>query len=110
MTSVNFVLKLAETVSSRVTVAGGASFIKVNGKDWEVGQSIRARCTHVSKKKELMKIFGPLWSEGAVEGKFLGLGSKRKFQVEWASFHPHVIREYGAQHSRRSRHARAKTR
>ena len=56
VTSVNFVLKMAETGSSWVTVAGGASFIKVNGKDWEVGQSIRAKRTHVSKKKELMKI------------------------------------------------------
>ena len=45
-----------------------------------------------------MKIFGPLWSEG-VEGKFLGLGRKRKFRVEWTSFHPHVIGEYGAQNS-----------
>ena len=36
---------------------------------------------------------------GVVEGKFLGLGKKRKFRVEWTSFHPHVIGEYGAQHS-----------
>ena len=49
--------------------------------------------------RELMKIFGPLWSEGVVEGKFLGLGRKRKFRVEWTSFHPHVIGEYEAQHS-----------
>lgn len=48
------------------------------------------------KRRNLMKIFGPLWSE--VEGKFLGLGRKRKFRVEWTSFHPHVIGEYGAQY------------
>ena len=33
-------------------IAGGVSFIKVNGKDWEIGQSIHARGMHVSKKKE----------------------------------------------------------
>ena len=54
MTSTNFELKIVETGSSRVTLAGGASFIKVNGKDWEVGQSMRARGVHVSKIKELM--------------------------------------------------------
>ena len=55
---------MAENCSSGVTLAGGRSLIKVNGKDFEVGQSIRARGTNVAKKKELMKIFGPLWSDG----------------------------------------------
>ena len=55
VTSINFVLKIVETCSSRVTctLAGCASFIKVNGKDWEVGQSICARGMHVSNKKKL---------------------------------------------------------
>ena len=48
MTSVNVVLKMVE----QVTLAGGESFIKVNEKDWEVGQYTCARGTHVSKKKE----------------------------------------------------------
>ena len=77
VTSVNFVLKMAEAGSSQVTLAVGASFVNVNGKDWEVGQSIRARGTNVTKKKELMKIFGPLWSEGVVEEKFVSIGRKR---------------------------------
>ena len=47
VTSVNFVLKIAEAGSSRVVLAGGASFVKVSGKDWEVGQSICARGTNV---------------------------------------------------------------
>ena len=50
VSSINFVLK---TGSSRVTLSGCASFIKVNGKDWVVGQSICARGMHVSNKKEL---------------------------------------------------------
>ena len=51
VTSVNFVLKIAEA-GSRVALAGGASFVKINGKDcqWEVGQSIRARSTNVKSR------------------------------------------------------------
>ena len=47
VTSVNFVLKIAEVGSSRVALAGGASFLMVNGKDWEVRQSIRELSTNV---------------------------------------------------------------
>ena len=48
VTTVKFVLKMAEAGSSRVTLAGGASFVKVNGKDWEKEQSIRALGTNVA--------------------------------------------------------------
>ena len=54
MTSVNFVLKIAEAGSSRVVLAGGASFVKVNRKDWEGGQSIRAREVRMSKVATLL--------------------------------------------------------
>ena len=50
MASANFVLKIAEAGSSRVVLAGGASFVKVNGKDWEVGQSICTRGTNVKSR------------------------------------------------------------
>ena len=51
MTSVNFALKIAEASSSRIVLAGGECFVKVNGEDWEVGQSIRARGTNVECQK-----------------------------------------------------------
>lgn len=33
------------------------------------------------------------------EGKFLGVGSPRKYRVSWTSFEPPFVEEYGAQHS-----------
>ena len=74
MTAVNFVLQMAKADGSRVTVAGGASFVKVNGKDWEVGQSICARGTNVTKKKEFDEKF---WST------LVGRCSRRKVLRYW---------------------------
>ena len=43
---------MAEAGSSRVTLAGGASFVKVNGKDWEVGQTVKAYAHEVRMSRK----------------------------------------------------------
>ena len=64
----------------------------------KVGQAIHAKGTIVAKKGELEKIFGRNWKIAIVKGKLLGLGKKRKNRVEWPSFQPPFVEEYGAQH------------
>ena len=76
-----------------------AEEVRIGSNTWKIEDDIRIVGSKVVNKDKLKSLFGAQWKTAHIEGKFLGVGSPRKYRVSWTSFKPPFVEEYGAQHS-----------
>ncbi|KAL5478027.1 hypothetical protein EMCRGX_G024902 [Ephydatia muelleri] len=74
---------------------GTVQAIRIGQNTWTVGETVR---TVGSKGNILEPVFCAEWKTVLIEGKFAGHGGTRKYRIEWTSFNPPLVEEYGAQH------------
>ena len=72
--------------------------IRIGQNTWTVGETVRTVGSKVFKRNILEPVFGAEWKTVLIEGKFAGHGGTRKYRIEWTSFNPPLVEEYGAQH------------
>ena len=72
--------------------------IRIGQNTWTVGETVRTVGSKVFKQNILEPVFGAEWKTVLIEGKFAGHGGTRKYRIEWTSFNPPLVEEYGAQH------------
>ena len=71
--------------------------IRIGESTWTVGETVRKVGSNVFKRPILEPVFGARWKSALIEGRFAGHGGTRKYRVEWTSFNPPLVEEYGAQ-------------
>ena len=72
--------------------------IRIGQNTWTVRETVRTVGSKVFKRNILEPVFGAEWKTVLIEGKFAGYGGTRKYRIEWTSFNPPLVEEYGAQH------------